>query len=164
MNMTKRLLRLNSLRREQGQSTVEFAMMLPMFLAVLIGLTSISLLFYSYVTAQLAVREATSSIVHDTHQTVYAIRARACNASFSLDPSQLSVQVGPPDAVPTFVSCSSLDPSEGTTEMWVSGVTVHVIIIYNVPLPRVTLPLNNNGTAVLFGPIPIKATSVMTIE
>lgn len=147
---------------QQGQSTVEFAFMFPLFLGVLIGLASFSLMFYSFVTAEMSVREATSAAVHDPKQTVDAIRVIACNASIDLWQNQLTVLVEPPDTTP--VSCSNPNIGTGTTSLWVSGGTVSVSAFYTIPLPRLTIPLNNNGSAVLLAPIQIKAVSIMTIE
>ncbi len=134
-------------RGRRGQSLVEFAFVVPVFLGVLIGLAVTSILFYSYVTLHLAVREGASAIVHDPrNQTVTAIQNLVRSKSFSLDQNQLSVLV---------------EPSDKT--LWVSGVQVSVSASYNVPLPEVTIPLIGSG-AITFGSIPIRAQSVMTIE
>ncbi len=143
-------MKLNRCRKpssERGQALVEFAYTLPIFLGLLIGLAAMSILFYSFVTTQLAVREGTSAIVHDPkHQTVTAIQTLVRSKSFALDASQLSVLVEPTDAT-----------------AWLSGVQVSVTAVYYVPIPTATIPLIG-GSAIRFGPIPIKAQSVMTIE
>jgi Flp pilus assembly protein TadG len=132
---------------QSGQALVEFTLMFPIFLAVLIGLVGFSLLFYSYATLQLAVREGTSAIVHDPrNQTTTSIQNLVRSRSFALDPSQLSILVEPTDS-----------------SQWISGVQVSVSAVYYVPLPTVSVPMG--GRAVfLLGPIPIKAVSIMTIE
>jgi Flp pilus assembly protein TadG len=133
-------------KRERGQALVEFAFVFPIFLGVLIGLMSFAILFYSYVTIQLAVREGTSAIVHDPkHQTVANIQSLVSSQSFSLNTSQLTVLVSPPAA------------------QWVSGAQVSVSAAYYVPLPTVNVPVLGNGT-IRFGTIQISAQSVMTIE
>jgi hypothetical protein len=134
---------------------------MPMFGSALIGLVSISILFFSYVTAQLAVREATSAAIHDRTLTIDQVRSVACNSGFQLWPSLFLVQVEPPDT--SGVSCSN--PNIGTgAQTWPSGAIVSVSSFYTVPLPTIKIPLNNSGSAVLMAPIRIKAVSVMTFE
>jgi Flp pilus assembly protein TadG len=152
-------------RKQSGQSATEFAFMFPMFLATFIGLMSVAFLFYSYLTAQLAVREGASALVHDPTQTIYAIRSIVCNDTFSLDRSQVAVNVSPPDSAGTAAaSCSSLNSSEGAYLYWDSGVPLNVTAFYTVPLPTVSLPTMSSGrNSVLLGPIQIKAMSNVTI-
>lgn len=149
---------------QRGQSTIEFALIFPLFLAVFIGLVYFSVLFYSYVTLQLAVRQGASALVHDPRTTIYSIRSDVCNAGFSFTRSQMSVKVEPPDTAGTSpVSCASLDPNEGAYAGWASGVSVSVSGYYTVPLPNVSIPISGNSIVIL-APIPIQAQSVMTIE
>jgi len=127
---------------------VEFAFVFPIFLGVLIGLMAFAILFFSYVTLHLAVREGTSAIVHDPrHQTVDSIKTIVRSSSFSLnqDPSQLQILVDP------------------AADQWVSGAQVSVSAAYFVPLPSVNIPILGNS-AIRFGTIQIQAQSVMTIE
>jgi Flp pilus assembly protein TadG len=136
-------------KRERGQALVEFAFVFPIFLGVLIGLMSFAILFYSYVTIQLAVREGASAIVHDPkHQYINGtggIKELVISKSFSLNTSQLTVVVNP------------------TETQWVSGAQVTVLAAYYVPLPTVNVPVLGNGT-IRLGTIQISAQSVMTIE
>ncbi len=163
MRRVAKLIDLTPNRKQQGQSTVEMAFMLPIFLGVLFGLAAFSVLFFSYVTIQLAVREATSAAVHDTHKTVDQIRTIACNGGINLWQSQMTVQVEPGVIDGTPVSCSNPNMG-GSNAGWVSGHAVQVNAFYLVPLPTIKIPLNNNGSAVLLAPINIKAVSIMTIE
>jgi Flp pilus assembly protein TadG len=138
----------NRRKKERGQAMVEFAFVFPIFLGVLIGLAAFSILFFSYVTLQLAVREGTSAIVHDpAHQTVSSIQTLVRSQSFSLNTasSQLQILVEPPES------------------QWVSGVQVSVSAAYYVPMPTVNIPVLGNGT-IRLGTIQIRAQSVMTIE
>jgi Flp pilus assembly protein TadG len=142
-------------RNEKGQALVEFTLMFPIFLAVFIGLMAISIVFYSYVTTQLAVREGTNAIVHDPGGTtilkdpagpVAAVQKIVRANSFAFDSSALSILVEPSD------------PS-----LWLTGVQVSVSAVYYVPLPTVNMYLPG-GANLRLGPIPIKAVSIMTIE
>lgn len=145
-------------KKESGQALVEFTIMFPIFLAVLIGLAAISMIFYSYVTTQLAVREGTNAIVHDPAGTtilndpngrIAAVKKIVRANSFSFDPNGLSD------------SNILVEPSDPT--LWQTGVQVSVSAVYYVPLPTVNMYLPGNANLRL-GPIPVKAVSVMTIE
>jgi Flp pilus assembly protein TadG len=145
---------------ERGQSLVEFAFAFPIFLAILIGLMTFAILFYSYVTLHLAVREGASAIVHcptlncDTPRlnnnnkltSVEDVRTLIREKSFSLDLSQLNIVIEPTP-----------------TSLWVTGAQVSVSAAYRVPLPTVSIPMLGNSTFRL-GAIQIQAQSVMTIE
>jgi Flp pilus assembly protein TadG len=148
-------------RKQSGQALVEFTLMFPIFLAVVLGLATFSILFYSYVTMQLAVREAASAAVHNPKQSVDAIRTVACDSSFSLIKSSLLVQVEPPDT--TAVSCSNPNTGTSAPATWVPGGSIAVKLSYSVPMPSATISLPG-GALVRFGPIPITAQSRMTIE
>jgi len=123
-------------RQPKGQALVEFALTLPVLLLVLFAVTSFALLFYSYVTMQMAVREGTNAIVHNTHQTVSQVQDTVKSYMVTLDQSQVSVGVEPND------------PS-----LWLPGVQVSVSGVYTVSLPVQVL-----------GTIQFRTVSVMTIE
>ena len=165
MNMMGKLFRSTLVGNKNGQSTTEFAFMFPVFVVLLIGLASVSLLFYSYLTAHLAVREGAGALVRDASQTIYQIRTIVCNSTFALNRSQVFVQVDPSPNGLALIPCSSLDASEGICSACTYGRQVQVSVYYNVPLPTVSLPAGSGGTnAVFLGPIQIKAESVMTIQ
>lgn len=148
-------------KKETGQATVEFTLIFPVFIGILLGIAVFSILFYSYVTMQLAVREAASAVVHNPKKSVDEIRTIACNSGFALIRSSILVQVEPPDT--TAVSCSNPNTGTGAPATWVSGGSVAVTAFYNVPIPTAKIPLPG-GNTIRFGPIPIKAQSRMTIE
>ena len=120
----------------QGQTFVEFALTLPVLLLVLFGLAGLAVLFYSFVTMQLAVREGTNSIVHNTHQTVSQIQDEVRSHMVTLDRNDVNVIVEPSDP-----------------NSWIQGVQVSVSGVFTVSLPSDAL-----------GTIQFRAVSVMTIE
>lgn len=146
-------------QRAQGQSLVEFAFMFPIFLGVLIGLMAFAILFYSYVTLNLAVREGAGVIVRcpslncDTPRlnngnpirTIDDVRTYIREKSFALNIGQLNILIEP-----------------SSQSQWVVGVQVSVSASYNVPLPQVSIPMQNS--TLRLGTIQIYAQSVMTIE
>jgi len=144
-------------KKGSGQALVEFTFMLPILLAVLIGVAAFAMLFYSYLTLQLAVREGTNAILDDPDkqtgpQIVTLVRSR----TFTMVQSQVNVVVvpwwDPNDANPQ----NRIDP-------WARGVRVSVTATYTVPLPSLSIPMFGGGN-VRFGPIPIQAESIMTVN
>ena len=123
-------------RNQAGQSAAEFALTFPVLVLVLTGLAGFALLFYAYLTMQLAVREGTNSIVHNPSQTVAKVQTTVKGAMVTLNPTDVSIDVEPSD------------PS-----LWVSGVRVSVTAYYII-----SVPINPPG------PIRFQAQSVMTIE
>lgn len=146
-------------KRAHGQSLVEFAFMFPIFLGVLIGLMSFAILFYSYVTLQLAVREGAGVIVRcpslncDTPRlnngnpirTIEDVRTYIREKSFALNIGQLNILIEP-----------------SSQSQWVIGAQVSVSASYSVPIPEVAIPMQNS--TLRLGRIQIQAQSVMTIE
>lgn len=134
--MNKPYLKKEPHQQPRGQATIEFALVIPILLAILYFVTAFSVVFYAYVTMQMAVREGTNAVVHNPRQTVSQIQNTVRSYVVTLDQGQLNVIVEP------------ADPS-----LWLPGVQVSVSGIYTVNLPIQAL-----------GPIQFKTTSVMTIE
>ena len=159
--MKKSLLKLG---QDHGQATVEFALIFPLFLGVLVGLALFAMMFYSYVTITMGAREGAHALVRNTRQPIYNVRLIACNTGFSLIRDQLKVKVEPPDNAGTAaVSCASLNPSEGAYSGFVSGQTPAVSMFYTIPIPQISFP-SPQGSTIIFRPISIQSISVMTIE
>ncbi len=141
----------NLRKKGAGQSTVEFAFMLPILLAVLLGLTFFAMLFYSYLTLQLAVREGTNAITANPDiQTdiVSLVRSK----TFSMNPTQVQVSVSP-----------SWNPGDPSPSPWTKDVRVSVTATYTVGLPQISLPMFS-GQTIRFAPIQIQAKSIMTVN
>ena len=132
---------------QDGQAMVEFALTIPLFLAILFGFVLFAMLFYSYLTVTLASREGASAIVHDPTLTVLQVQQRVQATSISLDRNALTVTVEPSNTV-----------------NWVSGAQINVTARYIVPLPVISIPGLNGPATRIFGPIPVTSTSVMTLE
>lgn len=135
---------------ESGQSMIEFALTFPLFLGVLIGLVGLAVLFYSYVTLQLAAREGASAIIHNTQLTPQQVQDIVRSMSISLDPSALNVQVEP-------------DTGDLNRDR-IPGTRVTVTVSYTVPLPSVSIPNFSGSSFRILGPLTISAVSNMTIE
>ena len=131
---TRKMVRLG--RRRNGQSLVEFAMMLPILLMVIFGVGGFAALFYAYLTMNLAVREGASSVVHNPRQTLSDVQTTILSRTATLDQSQIRIDISPSD--PT---------------QWLSGVSIGVTGFYTVNTPIAA-----------YGPIRFQAQSIMTIE
>jgi Flp pilus assembly protein TadG len=151
-------------QKQQGQATVEFALILPLFLAILFGLAFSAMIFYSYVTLTMASREGARAVVGNPKATTYSARLTACNTAFALVRNSVSVKIEPPDTFSTTASsCSSLNTGEGVYSGYVTDMRVAVTTFYTIPIPSITIPGVGQST-VFFGPVTIQSISVMTIN
>jgi len=95
--------RIESLRSERGQAVVEFALVVPLLLALLLGIVQAGIAFNHYLAvtdaARAAARKAITARVSGV--TVADITAAAQAAAADLDTAQLGVTVADPTD-PTF--------------------------------------------------------------
>ena len=113
-------------RRRSGQSLVEFAVVLPVFLLVLAGILDFGLGLYSQMTIINAAREGARFGVVDTSTStmVADVKARVASMSGGLDQSKLNVTVScQRPSGSSFVSCSGAQ--------WQSGDGVLVTVHYD---------------------------------
>jgi Flp pilus assembly protein TadG len=86
------------LRRESGQAAVEFALIVPLLLALLLGIVQAGVAFHNYITvtdaARVAARKAVTARV--SNLSVSDVQQAALNAAGDLDPKKLSVTVDDP--------------------------------------------------------------------
>lgn len=90
--------RITALRSERGQAAVEFALVAPILIALLLGILQAGIAFNHYVAvtdaARAAARKAITARVSGI--TVADIQAAARSAAADLDTSQLGVTVADP--------------------------------------------------------------------
>lgn len=85
-----------SIKKNNGQSLVETALILPVLLLLLTGIIDFGLLFNSYLVVSNASREgARHAVVGDSDAQ---IRSVAANAAASLDPARLEIEITPGEA------------------------------------------------------------------
>ena len=126
------------LKDEKGQALVEFAIILPVLLLILLGIIEFGLMLNSYLTIQNASREgARLGIVGGTTDE---IKSNVVSVSPNLNADDLSVTVSPDDA----------DRNSGDT------LTVTVNYYYHTTVPIISNILNNIVT--------LKASTSMRIE
>ena|ERR1041385_1120202 len=87
------------IRAEQGQSAVEFALVLPLLIVLLLGILEFGIAFYHYLTladaARVGARKAITVRIGGTSPTDAAQAVR--DAAGGLDQSRLDVSVDDPD-------------------------------------------------------------------
>jgi Flp pilus assembly protein TadG len=153
-------MRARLLARNRGQSTLEFALVLPIFALVLFGLLDFGRVVYAQNTINDDAREATrigsvsakaltTSGAWSTRYAAIRTRARALSAGVALSDSQIQGKSGacpvPADSVTgTCFYPDGVDPASGT---------VYVTITVQVPI---VTPFISN---VLGGSITLQATS-----
>lgn len=122
---------------QKGQSLVEFAIVLPLILLILLGIAQFGMMFNSYLTIQNATREgARVGIVGGTNNE---INQSIISTSPNLKAENLTIHINP-------------------TQDRKSGETLTVQIVYNYPL---SVPIINN----IFGKtIQLNAKTSMRIE
>ncbi|GBF10519.1 MAG: TadE/TadG family type IV pilus assembly protein [Tepidibacillus sp.] len=125
-------------RKEEGQAMVEFALVFPILLLLLLGILEFGHIFFSYLVIQNATRDgARNGSVWATDQEITQIVEQKTEV---LDQNNLSL---------------SISPSPSSRER---GERISVVIDYKVPL---LAPLWRN---ILPNPFPITAKTVMRIE
>ena len=90
-------------RRESGQAYVEFALVLPLLLLIVLGIIQFGNAFRTYITLTDAVRvgarqAAVSRSIDPESARVPLVEAKIKAAAASLDPSKLNITVTPKDA------------------------------------------------------------------
>lgn len=91
--------------RPRGQSLVEFALILPVFILVLVGILDLGRAVYAFNTLNNAAREGSRLAIVD--QTVTHIQAHAAQQAgwLGVDPSQVTVDFRDPAVPQTAGSC-----------------------------------------------------------
>lgn len=116
---------MNKLNNEKGQALVEFAIILPVLLLVLLGIMEFGMMINSYLTIQNASREgARLGIVGGTTDE---IKSRVAAVSPNLNAADLNVSVSPDDG----------NRNSGDT------LTVTVDYNYHTIVPFITNFINN---------------------
>jgi Flp pilus assembly protein TadG len=112
-------------RSEDGQAMVEFALVLPILLLLVMGIIQFGILFNNYVTLTDAVRAGArqAAVSRDLPDPVGVATARVKSSGAGLDESKLEVTVTP------------YDPNDGSAT-WAQGgdVTVEAKYPYSINL------------------------------
>lgn len=85
-------MRLN-FKNEKGQTMVEFALLLPVLLLIVIGIIEFGFMFSGYLTLSNASREAVRTVSLGETDAVASQRAK--DVALTLDPSKMNVSISP---------------------------------------------------------------------
>jgi Flp pilus assembly protein TadG len=115
-------------RSEHGQTAVEFALVAPILIALLLGVVQAGIAFHNYLSVTDAARAVARKaiLVRFTPLTQAQINQIADNASPDLDPNQLTATVTP-------------DPTNPTP--WAAGSTITVTVTYPYHLQLLGIPV-----------------------
>lgn len=97
------------LRQERGQTAVEFALVAPILIALLLGVVQAGIAFHNYLSVTDSARALARKaiLVRFTPLTQTQINQIADNAAPDLDPTQLTATVTPDPTDPTFSTAGS---------------------------------------------------------
>ena len=129
---------MKSLRNEKGQSLIEFAIILPLLLLLLMGILEFGVMLNSYLSINNSAREGARLGIVDGSNS--EIKQLITNISPNLNSENLTVNITPLDGSRT------------------SGDTLSVEVIYNY---QVTIPIISN---ILNDVVVLKAQTSMRIE
>ncbi len=122
--------RLRTARRGDGQSLVEFALVLPIFMLIVAGIADFGMLLYSNMTAINAAREgARLSITAPGDTSAVEARVRAMSTGLSQADLTVTTSCERPDAAPatTFHACTAPDWESGDAVVVTVDYTYHMI-------------------------------------
>jgi Flp pilus assembly protein TadG len=124
-------------RGRRGQTLVEFALILPIFLLIVVGIFDAGRAVFAYHTANNAAREGGRQAIVD--QTEAHVQGRAAQHAVALgvDPASVEVDYRDPDTPESADSCLTKDgdPAVGTSEIYGCLAVVRVPYTYDAATP-----------------------------
>lgn len=153
--------------RAVGQSMVEFALMLPIFILVIIGFLGMAMVFFSYIGASSAAREGARLLAGDPQAVNSAVQTHICTANPILMPAATCLTRS--QVVSTKSSCANgatydmcivIEPETGR----IQGTLLAVTVRYRTPVPTLSVSLLNGPEFTFLAPIWVEATSAMRVE
>jgi Flp pilus assembly protein TadG len=142
------VLRARSLRRESGQALVEFALVLPVLMLLVMGIVDFGFAFNQWNTAQNAAREGARMAAVNSNVPTIKGRAEVTGSTINLQPSDISLSCNRPSINNTFTDCTfglketscPTGPCGGGKWQELEGdivqVTVNHAYKFVTPLPR----------------------------
>jgi len=142
--------------RPRGQALVEFALVLPLLVVILLGIFDLGRAVYAFNTVSNAAREATRVAIVD--QTVATIQAKAAQRAVSLgiDPADVQVAFINADQSNNKAPCN-VPPGPNWIAPVPVGCLAQVTVVFHYDA---AIPLIGN----LVGPITISSTSRLAVE
>ena len=155
------------LTRSAGQSMVEFALMLPIFILIVIGFLGMAMVFFSYVGASSAAREGARFLAGDPQVTNSAVQTHICTvnpilmstANCSARSQVVSTKTSCANGS-TYDMCIVIEPETGR----IQGTLLAVTVRYSAHVPTLSVSLLNGPEFIFLAPIWVESTSVMRVE
>jgi len=150
-----------------GQAMVEFALMLPIFIIVVIGLFGMAMVFFSFVGSSSAAREGARYLAGDPQAANSAVQTHICtvnpilmSTANCLTRSQVVSNKSSCANGTTYDMCIAIEPATAR----IQGTLLAVTVRYRAPVPTLSVSLLNGPEMVFLAPIWVEATSVMRVE
>jgi Flp pilus assembly protein TadG len=144
--------RSNSPRNHRGQALVEFALILPVFVLLLVGILDFGRAVFAFNTLNNAAREGGRVAIVDQTQAHIQARAAGRTDFLGVPPSNVTVDYRDPDDVATANSCAG---SPGQNSIVGCLAVVRVTYDYNAATPIL---------AQIIGTIPLAGESMFRVE
>ena len=119
---------------------------MPVFLALLLGLIYVGIIFYSQVTISNAARVGANYLARHPLATDEQVEQVIRSELGALSQAATTIEISPP------------------REERVPYVQLDVTVRYRVPLPTIRIPSLDGGQIVLLGPLWLRASSTMNVE
>jgi hypothetical protein len=149
--------------RAQGQATVEFALMLPLFIVLLIGFFGVATMVFSYLTVNNAARDGIHYVITYPDTKDLGLRDQLCRLDgIGLGGSQEAC-LAKYTAGELLIHGSCYNPITDQTTCQAFDKP-DVTVTYRVPVPTLRVTFLNGSTFTILGPITVTATSTMIIE
>ncbi len=146
---------------------VEFALMLPLFILVVIGLFGIAVVLFSFVGTSAAAREGVRFIAGNPQVADSAVQSQICtvnpilmSTANCLTRSQI---VNNPSSClegSTYDMCIAIEPAGAR----IQGTLLAVTVRYHVPVPTLSVSLLDGPGFTFLSPIWVQSKSVMRVE
>jgi Flp pilus assembly protein TadG len=133
--------------RQAGQNAVEFALVAPLVVGLLVGLLYAGFLLYCQITIANAARVGTNYLVRNPMAPDEEVEAVMEAQLGALDRRAITIEIEPP------------------VEDRVPDAQVDVVVGYRADFPRVAVPSFGGGSpVVLVGPLNLRASSTLNVE
>ena len=146
---------------------VEFALMIPIFILVIIGFFGMAVVFFSYVGTAEAAREGARFLVANPQVAETAVQTQICTVSPILlsttnciARSEIKNNKSQCSDNPSFDMCIVIEPA--TTR--VQGTLLTITVRYRTPVPTLSVSFLDQPGFTFLGPIWVESASVMRIE
>jgi Flp pilus assembly protein TadG len=150
-----------------GQSMVEFALMLPLFILVILGFFGMTVMFFSYVSAGSAAREGARYLVGNPQTGNTQVQNYICttnpilsNTATCLARSIVTNDKSTCTNSTAYDICMVIEPASNR----IQGTLLTVTIRYHTPIPTLGVSFFGANGFTFLGPIWVESASVMRVE